>query len=296
MNRMKLGPLAGLSDSHSDKKNPKQDQSDLFGADFQACPLVTTFSSHPGPSEVPFEMDFGSTQHVGECQFEKPAVSCFLPARYESGHSYPLVIWLHSTGSCQTQLNSVMPRISDQNYVGVSLAGTECISSDSDQTDTNTGNGRECFGWLQSSNAIEFTIDQIGLLRDNVSRRFNIDLQRVFIGGLGAGGTMAFRVAFEQPDWFAGVASMNGSLPSNLNPLSNWRTCRRLSVFWAHGRCSQEFPESNLCRQLRLLHVAGFDVTLRQYPCGDQFPEQVYGDLNQWMMSELARSGANIIS
>ena len=98
---------------------------------------------------------------------------------------------------------------------------------------------------------------------------------------------MAFRLAFTNPEWFAGVASFGGSLPANLTPLSNWLQCRDLPVFWAQGRHSTRFPESNLCRQLRLLHIAGFDVTLRQYPAGNETSANAYDDFNRWIALDL---------
>ena len=282
MNRMKPGPLAGLI-PNLEKQKPKPGQTQEQLADDCLNPW-------PGNSEsnMPtIDSDLPGT--VGEVNFAciDPSVSFFLPVHYQSGYSYPLVVWLHSAGSSHRQLDEVMPMISERNYVGVSIAGTESMTTGSDI--------EHHYGWIQSPDAIELVTNQVASALDTVCSRFNINRQRVFIGGSGAGGTMAFRVAFRQTGWFAGVASLNGSLPANLNPLSNWRACRKLPVFWAHGRQSKEFPETNLCHQLRLLHVGGFDVTLRQYPCADQFPGQIYSDLDQWMMSQLSRAGANII-
>ena len=55
---------------------------------------------------------------------------------------------------------------------------------------------------------------------DHAALRFNIDHQRVFLAGFGGGGEMAFRVAFERPDLFAGVISINGQVPSGDSPLA----------------------------------------------------------------------------
>ncbi len=212
------------------------------------------------------------------------ACSYFIPLHFESRHAYPLVVWMHSGCNNQRQLDHVMPLISERNYLGVSVQGTEHL-----------GNGE--YGWLQSADSIESTIHHVKHAIDSVAARFRINTQRIFIAGCDTGGTMAFRVAFAFPELFAGVASFNGSLPSNLNPLGNWRTCRRVPVFWAHGRKSGTFPESNLCHQLRLLHVGGFNVTLRQYPCADELGNRCYGDLNVWMMDQIAAAGeSGIIS
>ncbi|MDG2014531.1 MAG: alpha/beta hydrolase-fold protein [Pirellulaceae bacterium] len=271
MNRIKLGPLAGMAKSPSD-----------------FCELSSDSSAgESSPDRVDARGDnmarhLGIANDASASSYRTPS-SIFLPVHYESRYAYPLLIWLHPNGSSHQHLDEVMPKISERNFLGVALAGTERL----DQDDT--------YGWLQTSEAIEWMINQVAWQIDTVASRFNIDRQRIFIAGQGNGGTMAYRIALKRPNWFAGVASLNGSLPANLNPLGNWRDCRDVPVFWAHGRRSVYFPESNLCHQLKLLHVAGFDVTLRQYPVADQLPNQVLGDLNEWMMSQLSSSGANII-
>lgn len=276
---MKLGPLAGLSDSYSQsQKNQTKNQLSHNADGPLQWPIEADWSIPELPGSPTNEWFDGETKNA----VRKPELSFFLPVHYQSGHSYPLVVWLHSGGSSHRQLDHVMPLISDRNFVGVSLSGTERLAS-------------QRFGWLQNSDAIELTVNQVTHILALALGRFNINRERVFIAGQGAGGTMAYRVAFEHPELFAGVASLNGSLPCTLNPLSNWRICRQLPVFWSHGRRSTEFPETNLCHQLRLLHVAGFDVTLRQYPCDDQLPGQALGDLNVWMMDQISKMGANII-
>lgn len=251
MNRMKLGPIAALpqpsySDSSTSSTATKAFQSQLSRAQGMEHTLV-------------------------------------IPMHYESSHAYPLIVWLHSSNDDQRQINEVLPKISERNYVGVSVRGPD-----------NHSNGKYC--WLQSPDSIETSSNHVSQAIDLATCRLNINPQRVFIAGQGNGGTMAFRLAFEFPSLFAGVASVNGSLPANLNPLRNWLDSRGTPVFWTHGRRSDEFPESNLCHQLRLLHIAGFAVTLRQYPCDNIPSDQIFSDLDIWMMKEIAKSSdSNII-
>jgi phospholipase/carboxylesterase len=99
---------------------------------------------------------------------------------------------------------------------------------------------------------------------------------------------MAFRLAFERPELFAGVMSVNGPLPRDQAPLRDWSKCREIPVFWAHDRNSDAFDQDQLCRQLRLLHIAGFSVTLRQYPCEDLLCSRALADANHWIMEMIA--------
>ena len=209
--------------------------------------------------------------------------SFFIPMHYQPKHAYPLVVWMHSEKQDQEQLLKVMPQVSTQNFVGLAVRGTDF------------GNAQG-FNWLQSPDSIESACQGVQSAIELACRRFTIHRDRVFIAGLDNGGTMAFRLAFSHPERFAGVASFGGSLPANLAPLSNWRNSRDLPVFWTQGRNSTRFPEANLCRQLRLLHIAGFDVTLRQYPAANETPSNAYADFNCWVMEQISKTGtANII-
>ena len=55
-------------------------------------------------------------------------------------------------------------------------------------------------------------------------------------------------------------------------------------MFIAQGRDSEAYPVERTCEELRLFHVAGLCVTLRQYPCGDELNTQMLQDMDRWMM------------
>lgn len=198
--------------------------------------------------------------------------SClFMPLHYEANYRYPLIVWLHSNGDDTTQLQRVMPDLSLQNYVAVA-------------PQAKVGNAHSGFDWQQDPASIDYAADSVLASIDLALCRANINRQRIFIGGFGAAGTMAFRVALTHPDLFAGVASLNGPLPEGSAPLGRWSTSRYLEVFWSHCRKSIDFEQATLCRQLKLLHIAGFSVTLRQYPGCDELLPNALKDLNNWVM------------
>lgn len=201
--------------------------------------------------------------------------SVFLPVHLEKRYRYPLLIWFHGDGDDERQLLDVMPRISDRNYIGVALQGTR---------QSLIGG----FTWRQTPSAIETASRQVQHAIRSIQKRHNIDLRRVFIAGSGRGGTMAFRMAFRLPHLFLGAASLNGAVPGNLQPLLNVRRSREVPLFWGHRRSSAALPEPVLCQQLKLLYVAGFDVTLRQYPGDDAMADPACSDLNRWMMERIS--------
>jgi phospholipase/carboxylesterase len=198
----------------------------------------------------------------------------FAPMHYEPGYAYPLVVWLHGALGDERQVRHVLPKVSLRNYVAIAPRGTGATSADG-----------EGYCWQQTGEAIELAESRILDCVEIASRRFNVHSGRVFLAGMGCGGTMALRTAWNHPDRFAGVATIGGSMPSHDRPLRNVNALRRLPCFVATGRQSGDYPEAEVCRDLRLMHAAGCMVALRQYPCGDELTTTMLADLDRWMMS-----------
>lgn len=228
----------------------------------QITPLATAKSQWPAPQLVA-----ESTTKYGTSR----PFQTFLPQHFEENYAYPLIVWLHSAGDDPQQLLRVMPLISLRNYCAVAPAGSK-------------GDWHHGFFWDQQPTGIERAQRGIEEAIAQVAGRVKINRQRVFLAGYGSGGSMALRVAMRNPELYAGVASVNGPLPRGCNPLGNLKRSRQISVLWAHCRDSLEFPEQQLCEQLRLLHIGGFNVTVRQYPFGDELPALALRDLDRWIM------------
>ncbi|MEX1223428.1 MAG: PHB depolymerase family esterase [Pirellulales bacterium] len=221
--------------------------------------------------------------------------SFFTPAHYESGYSYPLVVWLHGSGNCERQLASILPGISMRNFVGASVrASLPCYDPSSPVPSSPASIGG--YAWRQSPQQIEVASECVDQLIASARRRYRIDPDRIFLAGQGGGGTMALRLALAQPRRFAGAISIGGGLPAGNNPFRELHAIRQLPLFLAGGAASSRYQSERVCEDLRLLHAAGVSVTLRHYPSGDEVHPQCLHDVNAWMMECLAsRQGASIV-
>ena len=198
----------------------------------------------------------------------------FVPLHYEPNYAYPLLVWLHDESEDGAELPRVMAALSLRNYVAV---GPQAMAPSSS-------------AWPQEWPAIEAADRRVSAACEEAFREYHIARGKVFLGGIGSGGTMAFRIAFQRPEYFAGVVSINGPLPQQPAALAALNRCRRVPVFWTHCCYSQEFGEATVAAQLRLLHVAGFDVTLRQYPTREPHYDLVFPDVNRWLMELVTRA------
>jgi phospholipase/carboxylesterase len=200
----------------------------------------------------------------------------FSPMHYEAGYAYPLVIWLHGPQGTERELKQVMPLVSMRNYVAAAPRGTR-----SDRMQRGT------FHWQQSCDGIEEAEARIFDCIAVAQRRFHIHSERIFLAGYRCGGTMALRVAWNNPGRFAGVATLGGPLPTELRPLRCVNQLRQVPCFLATSQRSRHYPEQLVCRDLRLLHAAGCMVALRHYPCGDELTTAMLSDLDRWTMEQV---------
>lgn len=217
--------------------------------------------------------DVSTVQRRHTCREAGLPHATFAPMHYEAGYAYPLLVWLHGTASNEHELRHIMPLVSMRNYVAIAPRGT--------WTDPRH---RRRFGWRQTSETIEAAELQVSECISLAERRFNINADRIYLVGHGSGGTMALRVAWNEPERFAGVVAINGPLPTCQSPLRRVNELRHVPCFLATSRESRAYPASRVCRDLRLLHTAGCTVALRQYPGGDGLTNKMLSDLNCWLM------------
>jgi len=205
---------------------------------------------------------------------EQP-ITLFAPVHYEPNYAYPLVVWLHGPGDDENQLKRIMPVVSLRNYVGVAVRGT---------TSLKTSSGRPGYTWAQSQPHTALAEQRVMDAVQDVQSRYNISSRRIFLAGFDCGGTMALRLAFSHPARFAGVLSLGGEFPVGGAPLSRLPEARRVPVFLACGRESQRYPSTVVCDNLKLLHSAGMDLTLREYPGGHEISPRMLADMDRWIM------------
>ncbi|MBN1587986.1 MAG: hypothetical protein JW888_00560 [Pirellulales bacterium] len=204
----------------------------------------------------------------------------FAPKHYESNYAYPLIVWLHGPNDDERQLPRIMPLVSMRNYVAVSPRGfTTKRLDESGQAQPSWGLSDE-----NIAQAEQRVFDSIAI----AWQKYHISPKRVFLAGFDTGGTMAFHLAMNYPQHFAGVLSLGGAFPVGQRSLRHLSEARRLTIFLAAGRDSTCYPPNQVCDDLRLLHSAGLSITLRQYPCGQELCPQMLQSMDRWVMEQIA--------
>lgn len=205
-------------------------------------------------------------------------VALFAPLHYEPNYAYPLLVWLHGPGDDENQLKRIMPLVSVRNYVAVAPRGPR-------REDRSAG--KAGYRWPRPPAESPSAEHQVFEAIEMAQARFHVAPRRVFVAGFDGGGTMAFRLAMDHPDRFAGVLSLAGAFPTGQAALHRLVDARRVPVFLACGRDSRHYPGPTVCRDLKLFHSAGMDVALRQYPCGHEIAPAMLADMDRWMMEQI---------
>jgi phospholipase/carboxylesterase len=233
-----------------------------------------TTSAKKAPAHLKFRVESGLfvTQPGHDCSH-----SLFGPKHYESKYAYPLIVWLHAADNDERQLVRVMPSVSLRNYVAVAPRGF----------DSGETTGRPQYGWPQTPQEIQEAEARVYQSIEIAKQKFHVDEDRIFLAGFGAGGTMSFRVAMNDPNRFAGVMSICGAFPSGHTPFGRLDQARQLPVYLAVGRDSTDYPPAEACENLRLFHAAGLSIVLRQYPCGQELTEQMLRDVDRWIIEQV---------
>ncbi len=199
----------------------------------------------------------------------------FLPLHYEPNYRYPLVVWLHSDGFNENQVDHVMPHISVRNYIAVGVRGNRAADSIGHR-----------FDWHDSPAAVYAAHEAVAQTIDEASDRFSVHPSRIVLAGYGSGGTMAMRVAMREPQRFAAILSLGGSMPSGRHVWSNLASLRqrRLRMLWLQAAKNPRFDANKLKHDIRLAMMIRAEVEVRQYPTDDEMDTVVLSDVNEWIM------------
>jgi phospholipase/carboxylesterase len=208
--------------------------------------------------------------------------SLFAPMHYEPNYAYPLIVWLHGDGTNERQLQRVIPLISMRNYVAVSARGTQPVEG-----------SPPGYRWGTDDKDVIAAEQTVFNCVAAAKEKFNIAPRRVFLAGYQSGGTVAFQIGLHYPHRFAGVLSVAGPFPKSGTPLAELRAVRELPLFIAQGRESLQYPVERTCDELKLFHAAGLNVTLRQYPGGDDLHPQILHDIDVWTMEIVTATAAS---
>jgi phospholipase/carboxylesterase len=202
-------------------------------------------------------------------------VRTFLPTGYEPNYAYPLLVFFHGHGGNDEQILRLAPRLSRRNFICLGLRGTQLLGERHD--------GSQGYAWgdAQSDAAVE---DYLFRAVEQTRRSYHVHSERIYLAGFCEGATLAYRLGLAFPDKFAGVISLNGSLPPSGSLYLRLPEIRSLRVFIGHGIANAVVPLASARSDFRLLYTAGLSVNLHTYPSTHRLHPHMLRDTNRWII------------
>jgi phospholipase/carboxylesterase len=200
--------------------------------------------------------------------------SVHLPEHYEAGYAYPLVVWFHGDGSSESEVASVMPNISERNYIGLALRG-------------NIASGQG-FGWSTSGDDLQKLIADVESLVLSLRREYHIHSERIYLAGFGSGASAAMELILQKPEWFGGAACFCGSLPELHVSQRRIHELRNKRVLLATSTNSRNCKVKDVVAAGRVLYASGMQIGTRVYQDAGTTPSsKMLSDINHWLMDDV---------
>ncbi|MFG0290241.1 MAG: alpha/beta hydrolase [Rhodopirellula sp. JB044] len=206
------------------------------------------------------------------------SVQMLTPLHYQHGYQYPLIVWLHSAGGNERQIENVLPHISTRNYVGLGVRATRAIDV--------RGRG---FDWPcgrdATAKASEIVLDAI----DQTMEEFSIHPDRVVLAGYGSGATLACKIALLQSDRIAGVVRMGGQFPDASGVFKNFKQLRerRIPMLWQQAINGYDDDPDMLQRDITAAQCIRAQVEIRQYRGDDVMNTVALKDIDRWCFDKI---------
>jgi len=200
--------------------------------------------------------------------------SIHLPIHYEAGYAYPLVVWFHGDGSSESEVATVLPSISERNYIGLALRGNVELS--------------QGFAWSTSGDELPRLISDLESLVLSLRRQYHIHSERIYLAGFGSGASTAMELILQKPEWFGGAACFCGSLPELHVSHRMLQELRNKRLLLATAANSRTCKVNDIVAAGRVLYASGIQIGTRVYQEAGTGPSnKMLSDMNHWLMDDV---------
>ena len=182
----------------------------------------------------------------------------YVPEHYEPNYPYPLIAWLHTAPPRARDWQRMMKRISDRNYVGVSM-----LLGDRNESE------RQVF-------------ETVARLR----RKLHLHSERIYLLGFEEAGTRALELGLAQPGWFGGIAAISAAFPAIPRPLARFEELRGKRILLGLNERDDAGLAAEVQRSRRLLWGAGMQVSCYLAQADDHYAS-LLREIDRWIMRDI---------
>ncbi len=205
------------------------------------------------------------------------------PDDYDASLQYPLFILLHGFGANMQDLASLSPAINREGYVYACPQAPMAFQ---------LGPGMVGYGWTPrgaeaTPEDIQNAEDALDTFFAEIMEKYQVSPGNVILSGFSQGGGMTYRCGLRQPNLFAGLAVLSGTLPDTDSLKARLPEERNQPIFVVHGTADSVLPIDRGRAANEFLQSAGYQPQYKEYPMAHEISPDVLSDLVQWASSVL---------
>lgn len=205
------------------------------------------------------------------------------PDDFNPNNNYPVLVLLHGFGASMHDLANLSMAIDPDRYIYIFPNGP---------IEIQVGYGITGYAWSkinedETSKQSEDTDEILKTLITDLVGKYGSSPTNTILGGFSQGGMMSYRLGLPNPDMFAGLIVLSGSVRDE-----NWVKLRlpderSQPIFIAHGTSDVVVGVEDARRSKEFLEQEGYAPDYHEYPVGHEIVQDEIRDLKKWLDSVL---------
>lgn len=208
------------------------------------------------------------------------------PKNYKTGHSYPLLVFLHGNGGTAQSSTLFF-----QNY-----SNSEIIMAFPEGQYPKLVNGAIGYSWYLETKdksvweiADNYSVENIAAYIKVINSTYKIG--KVYVFGFSQGASLAYMTGFKYPELVNGVISVGGILPEidkfgSVVSSKDLENAKQLKFFISRGKKDNLIKKKQFVYQEKFLNENEFDVLSIEYDGGHFLTEELIDEILDWIGSK----------
>lgn len=198
----------------------------------------------------------------------------------------PMLLMLHGYGSNEEDLFAFAEGIDDQ-FVVVSLRAPYTLSENSYAW---YGLDFSKTPYTSNNNEAEKSRIDIGKFIDEISKKYQINTEKVYLLGFSQGAMMSLSCALTMPEKVAGAVILGGKLRDEVIPIvANNTALKHTKIYISHGKQDQRVPFAEAEKAKAFLISKGITPTFQAYNMGHEISQENFLHFSQWLTAQLQK-------
>lgn len=201
------------------------------------------------------------------------------PSLVNPNTKYPLIFLLHGYGSNMYDLANLCEYIDSDKYIYI------CPNA---PFKMDIGYESKGFSWFdlekndisaEKNHYCNLIIKLINL----IDKEYNIDLNKMILGGFSQGAMVTYDFGFSMHNYFAGLLAMSGKLRDKESFMYIDKNNPDEKIFISHGLYDNVISVNEGREANKILVNRGFEVEYNEYPIAHEISFDVINDMKIWI-------------